>query len=740
MINAPAVEQPRMDSTRWQAVQRACGAIAPAWPLDRQIAVNPWWEMRDTPMQTISARLAALAGVCCVPLDPARDGEAPSLWMTVSELIDRMDDNRHRIAWQDELVWQISQFMAEHDSRNAAPQWSADALYRRWREVAAGDIGLSLAMGESGLHRLFGELPDSAEALLAQVSDELAIRDDCLEDVALAALLSVNGWAARLAWLHWEARLAGREHDLLPGLMALRLGWELVLWRLYAQRHAGLFHALGQRWQEQQGCLSRMVRDHARHQAPAWQRLEQAEAAWRAPLLTALRARRDDSVAHDAIGTPLMQVVCCIDVRSERLRRALEAQHPGIRTSGFAGFFGLPLQARTDDGRPGHPHLPGLLAPTLTVAAAGNGSGRDASPLHAASTAAPSMFGAVEAAGLAGAWSLLRAALGRSGRDEARRQPASATRYHLYRGENRLDAAAEAELAAGVLTAMGLTTDLAPTVLLTGHSSSSCNNPQAAALDCGACGGQSGALNVQVLAGLLNDPAVRHHLRDEHDIVVPDRTGFVAAVHDTTTDHIEVLDPAGVSERESRWLTAASEATRRERAQRLGLKGDLARRATDASQVRPEWGLAGNAAFIIAPRALTRGMDLDGRCFLHDYDAERDADGGLLEAILAGPAVVTNWINLQYYASMVDNRQYGSGNKVLHNVVRGNPGVFEGHGGDLRHGLALQSLYDGQRAMHEPLRLLLVIDAPRERVEAILGRHPELRALVDNGWLALECL
>ncbi|MEX1198801.1 MAG: DUF2309 domain-containing protein [Pseudohongiellaceae bacterium] len=740
MTNSTVAREPALETVYWQAIQRACATIAPAWPLDRQIAVNPWWELRDVPMKEVSARFAALAGVRCVPMDEEHDGAPPVHWLTVSELIDGLDDNRYRVAWQDELVWQISQFMAEHDASHASPACSADDLYRRWREVASGDIGLSLAMGERNLHKAFGDLPDTVEELFARAIDELAIDGYCLEDVALAALLSVNGWASRLAWLRWEAGLAGKKQDLLPALLAIRLGWELVLWRLYADRYPLMFRALENRWKQQQEHLPRMVRDHGRHQQRAWQRLERAEHAWREPLLDALRSRRQ-VMDNPAPGTePVLQVVCCIDVRSERMRRALEAQHPGIRTTGFAGFFGLPLQSMTADGRHGHPHLPGLLAPGLTVVAESSDRKAHGGPVHAAATAAPSMFGAVEAGGLAGAWSLLRTALGRNVSDSARRAASSATRYRLLRDDRPLTAAERADLAGGVLGAMGLTDGFAPTVLLTGHGSSSCNNPQAAALDCGACGGQSGALNVRVLADLLNDAEVRGHMAEHHGIAIPDQTRFVPALHDTTTDRVEVLAGEALSAQQQAWLEAAGDATREERKLRQGIEGDPARRATDASQVRPEWGLAGNAGFIIAPRALTRGMDLDGRCFLNDYDAGADPAGSRLEAILTGPMVVTNWINLQYYASTVDNAQYGSGNKVLHNVVRGNPGVFEGHGGDLRQGLSIQSLYDGDRAMHEPLRLLVVIDAPRERVQAILDRHPALMSLVDNGWVALEFL
>ena len=129
--------------------------------------------------------------------------------------------------------------------------------------------------------------------------------------------------------------------------------------------------------------------------------------------------------------------------------------------------------------------------------------------------------------------------------------------------------------------------------------------------------------------------------------------------------------------------------------------------------MRPEWGLAGNAAFIVAPRERSRHIDLEGRAFLHDYRFEDDKDHAILEAIMTGPLVVAHWINFQYYASTVDNARYGCGNKVLHNIVGGHLGVFEGNGGDLRIGLSLQSLHDGERWVHAPLRLAVFIEAPR---------------------------
>ena len=87
--------------------------------------------------------------------------------------------------------------------------------------------------------------------------------------------------------------------------------------------------------------------------------------------------------------------------------------------------------------------------------------------------------------------------------------------------------------------------------------------------------------------------------------------------------------------------------------------------------------------------------------------------------------------------STTDNQRFGSGSKVLHNVVGGNIGVFEGNGGDLRFGLARQSLHDGQRWLHRPLRLSVIITAPRSMIEQVIASHQVVRELVEHAWLYL---
>mgnify|MGYP001482378207 CR=1 FL=1 len=108
-----------------------------------------------------------------------------------------------------------------------------------------------------------------------------------------------------------------------------------------------------------------------------------------------------------------------------------------------------------------------------------------------------------------------------------------------------------------------------------------------------------------------------------------------------------------------------------------------------------------------------------------------------LENVMMAPMLVASWINLQYYASTVVPGLYGAGNKLLHSVVGGHVGVIEGNSPQLRIGLPEQSLRDGEKLHHEPLRLTVVIDAPRERIEAIIERQPVVADLINHRWLWL---
>jgi hypothetical protein len=299
--------------------------------------------------------------------------------------------------------------------------------------------------------------------------------------------------------------------------------------------------------------------------------------------------------------------------------------------------------------------------------------------------------------------------------------------------------------AAGAVETMGWQR-FARLVVFAGHAGHSANNPFDSSLDCGACAGNPGGPSARVLAAVCNDPDVRVSLR-ERGIAIPDDTVFVAAEHDTTRDVVRLFDgdvPASHEADLARLrgdLETARRATTAERVRAMGGAGDgvreTSRRAVDWAETRPEWGLAGNAAFVVGPRRLTAGLDLGGRTFLHSYEPATDPEGDALETILAGPMVVTQWINTHYYFATVDSGAYGSGSKVTQSPV-GNVGVVQGNGGDLLTGLPLQSVAAADGVPHHrPLRLSVLVYAPVERVDAVLDRHAEVARLLDNDWLSL---
>jgi uncharacterized protein YbcC (UPF0753/DUF2309 family) len=810
----PPAPEPAIERTLLAAIEaacaRACCAIAPAWPLDRAIAVNPHWGRIDRPLRQVAARLAVLGGIRLFPprdylreqwqrgrigagdlahalaglgRDPAdaqrcldalqRPPAVPQLPL----LIDTLDDDpaRHtRLSWRQAITHQVSQTCAAYFDR-----WQADwqperggGLYAFWRETLTHDHGIGVLMGLPELGRRLHVLPATRHDAEVWALRRLGLPEGVWADYLEAVLLTVNGWASWCAYLGWEARLQGRGDDHLRELLAIRLAWGTALLECKTDAAARrAFAAVQAAWQRAPAQL--LEAEQELWIDEVWQLA--LEAGYQRQLVQRLSTVVSPARWQQVRPPVEAQAVFCIDVRSERLRRALEAVWPSVQTVGFAGFFGLPIAYTPLGTDARRPQLPGLLAPALEVsdriAPAG---GEPADPAHRQHAAAGARHRRLAWSGQwragtrwpAAAFSFVEAAgLGYVGKLTRWLDPGTAPRPRddlaglpaRYRPQCRptllgLDRAARVDLAARVLHAMGLDRHLAPLVLLIGHGSQSANNAHAAALDCGACCGQTGEVNARALAQLLNDEDVRAGLA-ARGIAVPAPTRFVAALHNTTTDEIEWFDrdllPAAVRhelDRVQQLFEHAGDQVRRERAASLGLDPrsgharllrQLRRRANDGAQTRPEWGLAGNAAFIIAPRHRSQGAVLDGRTFLHDYDAGNDADGSVLELLMTAPMLVTHWINWQYHSSLCDPARLGSGNKVLHNVVGGHIGVFEGNGGDLRIGLAKQSLHDGHRWQHEPLRLTVVIDAPAAAIERVIARHAAVQQLVDNGWLHL---
>jgi hypothetical protein len=772
-LNAPLdtpVYAADLDAPSWLAplVREACLRVAPAFALRDLIAVNPFLGETGHHFLAALGRVEASFHIEALPSLESHlealargDFDGAHYAVAVTELrtalgraipLPRFDElaslaspaarpvrgpriwsvNDHAreqgsASMAEALERSVARFLAARlDLGVARTRMPGDALtlYQAYLNYAARDRSPALA-GLGGYRAHVAAQPKDAELALAQGLDELGV-DASLAPAYFSRLFArIAGYSSYLrhhAFRHDQSALGE-----LPELLAVLVVAECGLARALAAPCRPSEVAPSPGFLEDRATRLALLR--ARELAFAHRTFQKVQ-----PSVPARAAR------------PEVQALFCIDVRSERLRRHLE-EDASIDTYGFAGFFGLPVELReAEQGRPQYPPLLESKVGIGVPARAPKGSRLRplGSALELLRSRAVSSLTYVEAFGAAYLPALLGDALSLG-------KPTSTVACSHELDTAALPLETKVSLARGLLVGSGLEFPLAPVVALVGHGSSVTNNPQEAALACGACAGHSGAPNAILAARLLSDPAVRDALREAGlDLGA---THFVAGVHDTMTDEVTLFgEPPSEAEAAAalallkRELARAGSATALERSGGLlglepgkAVSRELARRSRDPAETRPEWALLGNAGFFVGRRARTRGLKLDGRLFLHSYDASRDPDGSWLAQILEAPVVVGSWINLQYYASSVAPSRFGSGHKTLHNVV-GGFGVTEGNEGDLALGLSLESVSDGERTRHEPLRLQVVVEADPATLARYLERGTPFGRLVEGGWLALYAL
>lgn len=773
------------DSTRDEVV-RVCLRVPPLWDLRNYVAVNPFIGLTSHPLET-AARLVAdgldaevlptisyyrdrlaegafdlddlaaasrRAGVDVDEIEAilARRSSAPLREKKARLAFAEEFDMKYDTKWNDTLIRSATRWCSVYASKGGR-YWRfnrINRLFTSWRESATLDRSLEIA-GLRGFRSRVGQFPALPEDAIEAAVESLGSAVPDVESYLYRLIGGVYGWASYFRRIAWEVdpQDPGEAIDLL----AIRLCMDLTF-RDLAPRTKPVSIV-----SPRIALSTRSVRADSKGEHRAGKRVVEDESTrlvfqnaledgFIRRLIGELRApaARVDRTSTD------IQAVFCIDVRSEPLRRALEIENKDVETLGFAGFFGVALGLTAESESTSR--CPVLIKPSVILDRSASNPGGDFNSIINYMQSAPSIsFSFVESLGLLYGLRILRDSSACDvGNDRAEEtEPFTLAVDDLGRG---ISPDARLNLATGILKNMGFGDRFAKIVLLCGHVGKSVNNPHAAGLDCGACGGHGGAMNARVAAALLNDPDVRAGL-SARGFRIPAATLFVPAVHDTSTDDVRLLDRELVPpdrradlDRLKSKLENASIRVRVERARSLGLENApatelrrmMSRRANDWSEVRPEWGLARNAAFIAARRSRTRGADLQGRVFLHEYDASIDSDDSILSMILSAPVVVASWINLQYFASTVDNSTFGAGDKAIHNRV-GSLGVVLGNGGDLRTGLAFQSVHsvDG-RWFHEPIRLQVVVEASREKIERVQRSTPDVAQLVENGWIRLIAL
>jgi hypothetical protein len=755
------------------ASDAASRTIPPLWPLSSSVAVNPFLGQGNKTLTEVSALLGRIAGInatmpnawyqtgivdgtitdadlqAALTAGPAGAPENLVALKAAAKLADEpptalptiadLAQDASGIDWPGLIADRIGAWASGYFDMGQA-LWQVTPgrdAFESWKVFASRDLTPEIA-GLAGFANNVAALPLHARTALPLACDAINLTPDMSVTYFHQLLLGMGGWSQVARYRLWQAELKGDTDATTTDMLTIRLIWEQALLQQYAPQ-------IGARWAD-------ICAVHTSPPVPAPTQIASSilqDASERAAQrrLAAVLAGQGQTQFN---GRPSLQAAFCIDVRSEVFRRALEDLDPSIQTLGFAGFFGLTPAHRDFGSDVDEARLPVLLSAGLktTVTTEDTASADQSSRLLARADrawgrfklAAVSSFAFVEATGPVYAVKLARDAL---------RLP-HATPKSAGQPQFSPDFALPDRIAAAgtILRAMSLTDNFAPLVMLVGHGASVVNNPHESALHCGACGGYKGDVNARLLAAMLNDPKVRAGLV-AGGILVPDDTVFMAGLHDTTTDIVTLFDtdtgqtgPATLVSQAKGLLVSAGNTTRAERALRLPratTDATINARSTDWAETRPEWALAGCSALIAAPRNMTRGKHLAGRAFLHDYDWTKDNEFGVLNLILTAPVVVASWISLQYYGSVVAPDVFGAGNKLLHNVT-GGIGVVEGNGGNLRTGLPLQSVHDGSRFAHDPLRLSVCVAAPADAVSDVLAQNRDVKALFDNRWLHLFLL
>jgi uncharacterized protein len=484
-----------------------------------------------------------------------------------------------------------------------------------------------------------------------------------------------------------------------------------------------------------------------------WQ--ESLEWSFYNPLIQAIQHKSDQTIHSE----PIAQAILCIDDRECSMRRYLEEGPHRFETFGTPGFFGAAFYFQTYKGQHKIKLCPAPITPSHLIVETHTPAVRQKEHHFSKSSFHPVIAWLMSPVlGLISGLQLLKQLI----QPTLSASTTFAKNHHQPEATLHVDFDAKhpekdgfqlgykvdemATIVYNVLKGIGLVKNFSPLVYVVGHGSSSTNNPHYAAYDCGACSGRAGSVNARVFAYMANKSEVRSLLFDR-GIAIPNETYFVGCLHDTSRDEMVYYDAnfEGVYARLHRQnvlrFTEALIKNSKERARRfervdhheVGAKVHLAmkRRTVALFEPRPEFNHATNAACIVGRRKLSQSVFLDRRSFLNSYDPTLDANGDLLYGILRAVAPVCGGINLEYYFSRLDNQKLGAGSKLPHNVV-GLIGVSNGIEGDLRPGLPSQMI-----EIHDPLRLLVVVEQAPEIILSAISRDSQTFNWFQKNWVRL---
>ena len=461
-----------------------------------------------------------------------------------------------------------------------------------------------------------------------------------------------------------------------------------------------------------------------------------------------------------AIKDKSFQAIFCIDERECSLRRHVEFVDPQAETLGSPGFFGVEFYFQPEGGKFYEKLCPAPVTPKYLIKEVNNSDPHEKELLH--SKKSNSFFYGIFYSLFLGFYAFIKLgltvfrpkmnpAISNAFAHMGKEADLQIENQGLDQIENGLQLGFTIDEMAvrvtGLLKGIGMVSDFTDIVYVVAHGSSSANNPHHGAHDCGACSGRPGAVNSRVFAFMVNHPKVRAIL-ETNGIVIPMTTQFVGALHDTASDLMDYYDLSILNEANAAAhalnqvkFEKALDLNAKERSRRFSsiktqndikvIRKEIQKRSVSLFEPRPELGHGTNALCLVGTRNISKGLFLDRRAFMNSYDYKTDLNGDALLGVMKPIPPVCGGINLEYYFSRVDNQKFGAGTKLPHNVL-GLIGVTNSSDGDLRPGLPLQMI-----EVHDPIRLLVIVEHFPEIVLKTIKILPELYEWFNNEWVHL---
>ena len=362
-----------------ESIKRAYNRIAPVWPLENSVAVNPYFGLSDMSFDQAANALKQRVDIkLYMPInfylkhiqereitqaDIQQALDKKHKEQTVSDFLSKLNNlkDKEKLAYtvlemvEQQFGKEFSEVMIKHTSEwlagyfRTSDKKSGNQLFREWRRYAEIDLFPELS-GIKGFRNMVKNVPETFTMAIFSGLEKLNIPEHKVESYLHAVLLKLLGWSSYCAGVDWQNKLYGGDTNCIQALLAILVTWESIILKTHPSFHSA--------WEKTVSKLDEQENDST---LVAQSILQDA---FDFSFQRKLRNKFSNQAGKQKLNTskrPKAQMVFCIDVRSELYRRNLETINTNIETIGFAGFFGFPVKYTPINHEKGKNQCPVLI-------------------------------------------------------------------------------------------------------------------------------------------------------------------------------------------------------------------------------------------------------------------------------------------------------------------------------------------------------------------------------------------